>query len=128
MVSSYLKYSTTATKPCTLSASSAPAAGFMAYHLTSVVLVQGVNCNHTVTSNTESLRDVFTTTSYVCYILYLPNALLVLAIICILCSAIVHCVNPAFFIGKGTVRQSISVVCRAIESMHACTIIFLCIT
>ena len=64
MVGSYLKYSTTATKPCTLPASSAP-----------VVWLHGLSlhicgtstrcCNHAVTSNPE--RDVFTTSMCVAH-------------------------------------------------------------
>ena len=62
MVSSYLKYSTTATKPCSLSAS-----GFMAYHYTSVVLVHGV-------ATTRWRQEIFSL--LLCALRTLPNALL----------------------------------------------------
>ena len=64
MVSSYLKYSTTATKPCTLSVSGAPV---MWLHGLSLHICGTSTrcCNDMVTSNPE--RDVFTTTVSVAY-------------------------------------------------------------
>ena len=71
MVSSYLKYSTTAKKPCT-HVHCLPVYGALAVWLHGISLHICDNstrcCNHMVTSNPE--RDVFTTT--VC----VPNAFL----------------------------------------------------
>ena len=72
MVSSYLKYSTATTEPCTLSASSAPAVRLHGPSL-HICGTSTRCCNHTVTSNPE--RICFTTTVFVAYTL--PNALLI---------------------------------------------------